>query len=443
MERHFFIAVLLALATSAAAQSFQGDGLTVELSAAGDTITGHVTRDGARFPLTAKPAAGGRMDGTFTANGSSFEFTATRDGDGLVFRTGTKTYRLKAVAAPAAIPDTLTFGRVEIRDVHMDNRVSHTMYVPQGWSFKGGVHWSEGTIVYPQKTIEVVSPDGYAVRFTPALYLGYSEMDPNFAMQLKQNGLWDPRQHQERSGIPPPTDIGQFMVGFMQRNNPAISDVRLVDQRRDRDGEEAMKKAMGDAAPSGQLHVVNVEYKRNGVAIREEINLQYYASPPVRGPSTLWQYMITTDAIVSGPAEGFAAKKPLLYGIAKSLQTVPNWDLCKNNVLVAIQNARHQANMQQIQQWGEAIRKAGQEYSKMSDAQMKSWKEQQKVDDRLQRDRINRIYDLYTVTDTEGNRIVVPLGYPHLYKTNDGKFIASKQQLSHTQAQGLTPVEAN
>lgn len=441
MGRTFLIAAVLTFAASAAAQSFQGDGLTVELSTSGDAVTGHVAKDGARFPLTGKIAAG-RIAGSFTASGSAFAFTATRDGDVLVFETGTKTYRLKAAAAAAGGPNTLTFSRVEVRDIHMENRVSHTMYVPEGWTFKGQTHWSEGQIIYPQQTIDVRSPDGYAVNFTPALYLGYSEMDPNFVMQLKQNGLWDPRQHQERSGIPPPTDIGQFMVNFLQRNNPGVSDVRLVDQRRDRETEDAIRKlAGGGNIPIPQVHVVNIEYKRNGVVIREEINLQYLTMPPLRAAGTLWQYTIVPTAIVSGPAEGFAANKPLLYSIARSLQSTPNWDYCKQNVLMEIQNARHQANMQQIQQWGEAIRKAGQEYSKMTEAHLKNWKERQKVDDEQQRDRINRIYDLYTVTDPEGNRINVPLGYPHVYKTNDGKFIASKNQLQRPGEQGLTPVE--
>jgi hypothetical protein len=348
-----------------------------------------------------------------------------------------------APAAAAVVPDRITFKRVEIHDVGMDDRVSHTMYVPEGWNFEGRTEWSEGAIVFPQENIEVRSPDGYRVRFVPALHLAYSDIDPNFAMQLRQNGLWNPQVHHESQGIKPPDDIGEFIVGYITRNNKAVSRVRLVSQKRDRDAEAAVRdKNPGAAGDTGEFHVINIEYERDGAAIREEISLIYGKGQPMRFPTgTSWPYTIVTNSMVSGPAEGFAQAKPLLYSIASSLSATPEWYYASRQVLSEIQAARHQQNMAGIRRWGDAIRKAGEENSKLSDARLKQWKDDQKVDDEKQRDRVRRIYDIYTCTTPDGGKLAVPLGLTHVYRTNDGKFIASRQAIANNP--NLTPVPTN
>jgi hypothetical protein len=147
------------------------------------------------------------------------------------------------------------------------------------------------------------------------------------------------------------------------------------------------------------------------------------------------------EAIVSAPAEAFAEVKPLLYAIANSLQPTPQWHYASQDVLVQIQNARHAANMQIIHDWGQAILKAGREYSKISDERMAQWKKDQAVDDEKQRDRVRRIYDIYTHTTASGKKVGVPLGHKHLYDDGKGGFQSSENPIANAREQGLTPVE--
>lgn len=436
------LVALLAVAAVAQPMHFEGDSVRVRLAGDGKgSFTGEITYNSATYPLTATGKLDGQLKGTFIANQTSYEFVAQSAADGLTLESGGKTYRLKRAAAAAVVPAQITLKRVEIHDAQMGDRVSHTLYIPEGWSFEGKTEWSEGVIIYPQQKVEVRSPEGFSVRFEPALHLGYSEMDPNFVLQLKQNGLWNPQINQERSGLPPPNDIGEFLVGYMTRNNKAISNVRLVDQKRDRDAEDASRKANPAAQVDGsETHIVNVEYQRNGVLIREEINLLYAKGQPQRGPTgTIWSYDIMPTIIVAAPPGDFAEVRPLLYSIANSLSATPEWNFASQQVLSEIQAARHQQNMQNIQNWGDAIRKAGEANSKISDARLKVWMDNQKTDDEKQRDRVRRIYDIYTHTTADGSKVGVPLGHNHLYKTNDGKFIASQQAIPNNPS--LTPVD--
>jgi hypothetical protein len=227
----------------------------------------------------------------------------------------------------------------------------------------------------------------------------------------------------------------------MTRNNKAISKVHLISQKRDRDAETALRNALpAGLGDSGEVHVVTVEYERDGATIREEVNLIYSRGQPLRAPvGSSWSYTIITSAIVSGPPEGFAEARSLLYSIASSLTPTAQWHYASQQVLLEIQTARHEQNMQNIHRWGQSILKAGQEFSKLSDAQLNQWKKDQKVDDEKQRDRVRRIYDIYTQTTADGSKVGVPLGHDHLYKTNDGKFVASQNAIPNNP--NLTPVE--
>ncbi len=436
------LAALLAVTAAAEPVHFEGDAIRLRLTDDGKgAFTGEMTYNGTTYPVTATGKIDGQLKGTFIANQTSYEFATRSAAEGLTLESGGKTYSLKRSAARAVVPAQITLKRVEIRDAQMGDCISHTMYIPEGWNFEGKTEWSEGVIIYPQQIIEVRSPEGYSVRFQPALHLGYSEMDPNFILQLKQTGLWNPQIHQETSGIKPPDDIGEFLVGYMTRNNKTISNVRLVDQKRDRDAEDASRKANPAAQVDGaEMHIVNIEYQRDGKLIREEINLIYAKGEPQRGPTgTLWQYSIVPSIIVAAPPGDFAAVRPLLYSIANSLSATPQWYYASQQVLSEIQAARHAQNMQNIHNWGEAILKAGRENSKLSDARLKEWMKNQKSDDERQRDRVRHIYDIYTHTTADGSKVGVPLGHDHLYKTNDGRFIASRQAIPNNP--NLTPVE--
>jgi len=77
------------------AGSFSDGKVTVELSESGGAYVGTIALGDTKFPAKASVAGQG-LAGTFTSNGSDYAFTATLDGDRLIFVTGGKTYTLSS-----------------------------------------------------------------------------------------------------------------------------------------------------------------------------------------------------------------------------------------------------------------------------------------------------------------------------------------------------------
>jgi hypothetical protein len=97
---------LLAATTAAAAQndlpgSFAGDGIQVEIQAAGASFSGTITQAGQTYPFVAQGAAG-RIEGTFRVGASSFAFHASLHGDVLTLQTGSTSYTLRRTAGGGA-----------------------------------------------------------------------------------------------------------------------------------------------------------------------------------------------------------------------------------------------------------------------------------------------------------------------------------------------------
>jgi len=90
--------------TASFAGSFSDGKVTVELSESGGAYVGTIAQGDTKFPAKASVAGQG-LAGTFTSNGNEYAFTATLDGDRLIFTTGGKTYTLaRATAQPRAAP---------------------------------------------------------------------------------------------------------------------------------------------------------------------------------------------------------------------------------------------------------------------------------------------------------------------------------------------------
>lgn len=75
------------------AGTFKNDQLTVEIAAAGGAFAGTIKMGDQQLPVKATEAAG-KLDGTFEAGGNPFKFTATLEGDTLVFTTDGTTHKL-------------------------------------------------------------------------------------------------------------------------------------------------------------------------------------------------------------------------------------------------------------------------------------------------------------------------------------------------------------
>jgi len=81
--------------TASFAGTFSDGKVTVELTQSGGSYVGTIAQGDTKFPAKAS-ATGQGLAGTFTSNGGEYAFTATLDGDRLIFVTGGKTYTLSS-----------------------------------------------------------------------------------------------------------------------------------------------------------------------------------------------------------------------------------------------------------------------------------------------------------------------------------------------------------
>lgn len=97
---------LLAATAAAAAQNglpgnFAGDGLQVEIQAAGAGYRGTIAQAGQVYPFVAQ-GGGGRIEGTFQVGASSFAFRAALQGEVLTLETGSARYTLRRTSGGVA-----------------------------------------------------------------------------------------------------------------------------------------------------------------------------------------------------------------------------------------------------------------------------------------------------------------------------------------------------
>jgi hypothetical protein len=473
----FLLVVTMLAATGAVAKSialaplarYEGDGLRLRVDRmTADDWSGSITLGDATYPFTAKSAnsAGGvKLTGTFTADGDAFPFTATQpsaDAD-LTLASGGATYRLRLVGGPARmpapdgggggaagkLPAELKLKKVDFRDVDMNNVVACTMLVPDGWAVEGQVKWSRGDSIYPQKMIQVKSPDGLQkVSFVPGMNFTYSETDPAWLAQIQQLGV--PHQLKERDGTPPPQDLGEWLASYVSQTNPSVGNAKVVRQERDLPKEEAIKKAFPglNAGGDSKIMVLGFEYDdaETGRRMRDETSATIIVLPPIEGHPTRYQmWSLYIHGIVTAPADRFEQSRPLLYAVADTLRDTPQWWNAVQQTLAQISAMRHRANMDQIAAWGAAMRKAGETYSQMSDDAFASWKRRDASNDEVQRKSINAINETedYKLppNDPYGAEVKLPSLYENVYRPTDGDyFILTNKTLDSPNLTKLEPV---
>jgi hypothetical protein len=471
-HRGILLAVIL-LATAAAqaksiarapAARYDGDRLSLrvdQISPIGDW-SGSIVLGESAYPFTAKasdaPDGGMKLAGAFKADGDAFPFTAEQRtaGGEMTLTSGGTTYWLRPAggAMPAGgvggagkLPEELKLKKVEFRDVDMGNVVGCSMLVPEGWTSEGQVKWSQGDVIYPQKIIEVKSPDAMKVLFVPTMNFMYAETDPAWVAQARQLGL--PNPPRERDGVAPPEDVGQWLASFVAENNKRVHDVKLVRQERDLPMEESFRKLMGNLSQEeSKIFVLGFEYDDDdhpGRRMRDEMVLTFTTQPPLDiHPTKLQSWSVFIQCVYTAPADRFDAVKPLLLAVANSLREAPQWWNAKERTLVAISQIRHQAAMDRIAATGAAIRKAGETYSQMSEDQMASWRRSQASSDESQRKSINAINSTEDYRLPDGGSVKLPGLYENVYKPTTGGdewYLLTNKTLDSSELQKLEPVK--
>ncbi len=422
-----------------------GGGITLRVLTRSDDgvdVSGQWLRDGEIYPYSGTVSNQGNVEtitGSYMIDQQDFDFTTkqAKGADIVLLETEGKVYQLKssatsasasAPAASSAKPQpapsaarAMKFRTAEFTDINMGNVVAYTMLVPEGWQAEGHIEWSQDQTPYPQRKIKVTGPDGSRIAWFPAMAFGYSQASPLALREAAASGL--PSVIPAQSGTPRPRNLGAWLVEFLTLTNKEISQLTLVSDERDSAMEAALRKAnaaSGHTAPgSMEIHRITLQFLSEGVAMTEELNLTMSWNPPIVSRNmTFGNWMLFTNSSVRAPAATFARQKPLLYAAASSLRNVPQWWNQQQLLIMETTRNNHRIGMAEI-----AAR--GAQYSRLSDARHAEWKQQQRVSDSQQNDRINTINEVSDFRGSNGINVKLPIHYKHYYSDGQGNYMMS------------------
>lgn len=431
--------LLHAIATAAPLYIYTGDGITVVVLTSnedGTRLSGELRLDKAVHPFTATVRETEDeeeiVDGSFTADGKARKFRASLDDDEEVTLVmDGKTYRLTEVdelpVAPPPPPErpameekdkpaasTITAaGPVRLKKVTFNDVTmgvpACTMLVPHDWTAEGRIEWPPVDNPFPQPTIRIVGPGNEKITYVPAMSLGYAE---------SRDGSLPPK------GTPAPENLGQWLVGYLQQNNKAVSQVRLIDSRRLPQIEEHLRKTResvgGITTPGSQeeYRLITIGYVEKGIPMREEINVYYVRMPFNTAYVRSESWNLYFNACVAAAEKSFAQLRPQLYAYADSYAELPLWWTRKMEVRQQIINLR-------TARINEEIRRRGQMISEMSDRQHATYMANSKREDEAQRQRIQGIYEVQDYRDSDGSRVELPFHYKHVFSDGQGNYVLS------------------
>lgn len=312
----------------------------------------------------------------------------------------------KANPAPGA-PSTLRLKRHAFADVSMGILAAYTVMLPPGWSASGKVEWRPvGQVPFPQQIIEVTSPRQGRITLQPLSTFTYTESDL-----------------MGRQGVPAPQNIVQWLLEIAPKVDPNVRNVKLV--RSSRDGKaEAWLKRMDTATGGGQgmqreIHSIVMEYDERSVRRREEVQITYVRfAPYVSNGLSSQTWSLAAGLSISAPVSTFAAQKPALINVARTLGPTPQWHT-QSQAAIAEMSRQRAAN-----NW-EIIKARGRQISQLSDAQYEKYKRETRSSDAAQRARINGIYETDDFKDTNGNIVNLPMHYNHVFSDGKGNYVLS------------------
>ena len=419
--------------------SFSGDGLTVVVTQYDDdqgAVAGTIEREGRRYPFTGKLTTEDDAEvvqGSFSVGGERFPFRTRQaaGSDEVLFTTGNRTYRLRPggrldaapagenrPAAPAGGATTLDqpLKRVTFRDMSMGGVVSHHMLIPVDWKHEGHIEWSQDTY-FPQTRVKVTGPDGSRITLMPAMNFSYTEVNPVPG--------FEPIPPQ---GTPPPQRLGEWVVSAVRQYNPAASNVQLISDERDM-ALEASQNAANQQMRSNaqderfQVHRITYAYDMDGSRYREQWLVSYVVMPPLVNQNiraVTWS--LYPIVMVTAPDTRFEQIRPTLLAIYGTFRQVPKWWVQMMEVRSEIIAQRHRDNM-------EAIRRRGQMYDQMSDAQFRLYKQKMSGptaglhSDAAQDQRIQGIYEVQDYRDRDGSLVELSIHPKHVFSDGQGNLL--------------------
>jgi hypothetical protein len=344
----------------------------------------------------------------------------------------------------------------DIRDPGMNNIVSHTLLVPEGWTLQGEPGWTPGLKPFVHHNFGVHAPDGRAVWFLPGHTYSYADIPPQLAQMMAMQGqqVPAPGTPQADGSIwnPPPRDISEFLLrDLLPRGRPNAGNVRATRVEHLREIEqvvEAMLAPMLQVMDQGsawdaqlgmrqdrslRVESVTLEYDEDGTRFREDVavmlSMHWFQSPDMSGmglpPMMQYSWFAMPLVAARAPAEAYEANEALFIAVASSLRPTLEWQTRVDEIQRQIMEAEHRSRMASIQEFGRIQSEIARTNREISDMQRSSYEERMASQDRMSRSFSNATLGVDDYRTPDGSSVSLPSDYNHVYTDNHGSYVLS------------------
>ncbi|MCC5806312.1 MAG: hypothetical protein JJU00_08280 [Opitutales bacterium] len=365
------------------------------------------------------------------------------------------------VDAPVgANPDSSSHLRLylrEVRDPGMEDMVSHTVLVPEGWVLQGGVVWTPGRKPFVNNNVGVVGPDGREVWFLPSGNYTYARIPPGLAQYMAMQGqvMPPPGTLQADGSVwsPPPRDAGEYVLrDLLPKGRPHARGARVVDVEHLEDIEMAMRELLApviqqleqsimlgrregmDGRFSLRLEAITVEYEEDGTRFREGIPvflmMSEFVSPDISGafggPTVNYNWSAAPLLAARAPVSKYEESEALFIAVVNSMRPTMDWQARIDELERRISQMEHEQRMNSIREFGRVQSEIARTNMEISEMQQSSFEQRMASQDRMSRSFSNAVRDVDDFRRPDGGSVSLPSHYNHVYSDSQGGYLLSK-----------------
>lgn len=338
----------------------------------------------------------------------------------------------QGVADEGSRPGVLRFRRLHVRD-ELIGQEAFTMLIPAGWRSEGGVLWRPNPFKPATGVLRISSPDGrmqfeilpqmpFVDGAREAAIRSVRVAGPQAMAMMEQRyaeGQLCFGNEIRRRVDDPAQFVRQFVL---PRYRADLRDLSILAE----EGLPAVADALAGADPAeqGTVKMVRAARTRIGFSLRgqpyeEDIYcvLVLVDIPPIQ--QTLWG----ADHLVAfrAPRGEVDTQSTVVRTMCSSMRIDLRW----YNKYVQVVHSLIQGQIQEIRAIGEFSRRWAQMSDEVSSDRQRSWEANQ-----ARMDEMDRRYSQYQrgveeYRDTEGNRVELPAGYTHGWRSRGDEYIVT------------------
>ncbi|MCA8969790.1 MAG: hypothetical protein KDC95_08410 [Planctomycetes bacterium] len=333
----------------------------------------------------------------------------------------------------------------QIHDAEMNGMLSHTLLLPKGWTFDGGVRWNTKCVDnFVTFSGRIAAPSGASVDFFPTTVCRYADAR---TMQFagERYGM---TAHDGFLIAPAPKRPGDAVVQIvLPRLRPRATNITVLSATYHKEAEQAFAKTIRPLIEQQQnlnamtqaqgmkcdlwYHCdrVRVRYVEGGATFEEEFLCttagfeSRFRAPQIEMQSGTW--WLSDVRSMRATAGKLDAQLPKLSCAARSLRPTPKWSLEIKRIQRQVMEIKRRGQLRTI----EMLRKSREEISRIhkevSDIQMKGWRQDQADRDRVFTAMCNSIRSVEDYKTQDGDTISIDNSYDRVFRTVDGRVIAT------------------